>query len=46
MTNTVPVDAYRGAGRPEASYMLETMVELGRPVSSGMDPDRAAPQAT
>ena len=28
MTNTVPVDAYRGAGRPEASYMLETLVEL------------------
>lgn len=27
-TNTVPVDAYRGAGRPEASYMLETMVDL------------------
>ena len=22
-TNTVPVDAYRGAGRPEASYLLE-----------------------
>ncbi len=28
MTNTVPVDAYRGAGRPEASYMLETLVDL------------------
>ena len=23
-TNTVPVDAYRGAGRPEASFLLET----------------------
>jgi carbon-monoxide dehydrogenase large subunit len=28
LTNTVPVDAYRGAGRPEASYLLETMVDL------------------
>ncbi|MCV6592640.1 MAG: xanthine dehydrogenase family protein molybdopterin-binding subunit [Silicimonas sp.] len=26
-TNTVPVDAYRGAGRPEASYVVERMVE-------------------
>ena len=26
-TNTVPVDAYRGAGRPEASYVLERMVD-------------------
>ncbi len=25
-TNTVPVDAYRGAGRPEASYMLERII--------------------
>ncbi len=25
-TNTVPVDAYRGAGRPEASYLLERIV--------------------
>ncbi|MFP3883163.1 MAG: xanthine dehydrogenase family protein molybdopterin-binding subunit [Actinomycetota bacterium] len=28
MTNTVPVDAYRGAGRPEASYLLESIVDL------------------
>jgi carbon-monoxide dehydrogenase large subunit len=28
MTNTVPVDAYRGAGRPEASYMLERLVDV------------------
>jgi carbon-monoxide dehydrogenase large subunit len=28
MTNTVPVDAYRGAGRPEASYLVETLVDL------------------
>src|SRR5476649_1032204 len=26
-TNTVPVDAYRGAGRPEATYVLERIVE-------------------
>jgi carbon-monoxide dehydrogenase large subunit len=26
-TNTVPVDAYRGAGRPEASYVVERLVE-------------------
>lgn len=27
LTNTVPVDAYRGAGRPEASYLVERMVD-------------------
>jgi len=26
-TNTVPVDAYRGAGRPEAAYVVERLVE-------------------
>ena len=26
-TNTVPVDAYRGAGRPEACYVVERLVE-------------------
>jgi carbon-monoxide dehydrogenase large subunit len=26
-TNTVPVCAYRGAGRPEASYMIERLVD-------------------
>ena len=26
-TNTVPVDAYRGAGRPEATFLLERLVE-------------------
>ena len=36
-TNTTPVDAYRGAGRPEAAYLIERMVDLvaGR---LGMDP--------
>jgi len=28
MTNTVPVDAYRGAGRPEASYLLERLIDI------------------
>ncbi len=27
-TNTVPVDAYRGAGRPEATYMIERVMEV------------------
>ena len=27
VTNTAPVDAYRGAGRPEATYLLERIVE-------------------
>ena len=26
-TNTTPVDAYRGAGRPEASFLLERLME-------------------
>jgi carbon-monoxide dehydrogenase large subunit len=26
-TNTVPVDAYRGAGRPEATYVIERIVD-------------------
>jgi carbon-monoxide dehydrogenase large subunit len=28
MTNTSPVDAYRGAGRPEASYLLERIIDI------------------
>ena len=27
-TNTVPVDAYRGAGRPEATFLLERLVDV------------------
>lgn len=27
-TNTVPVDAYRGAGRPEAAFVVERLVDL------------------
>jgi len=28
-TNTVPVDAYRGAGRPEATFVVERLMEVG-----------------
>src|SRR5215207_9953051 len=28
LTTTVPVDAYRGAGRPEAAYLVERLVDL------------------
>jgi aerobic carbon-monoxide dehydrogenase large subunit len=28
-TNTTPVDAYRGAGRPEATFVVERLVEVG-----------------
>ncbi|MGH7105217.1 MAG: xanthine dehydrogenase family protein molybdopterin-binding subunit, partial [Acetobacteraceae bacterium] len=27
-TNTVPVDAYRGAGRPESNYLLERLIDF------------------
>ena len=27
-TNTLPVDAYRGAGRPEATFLLERLVDV------------------
>jgi carbon-monoxide dehydrogenase large subunit len=36
-TNTTPVDAYRGAGRPEATFMVERMVDLVAH-EIGMDP--------
>lgn len=36
-TNTTPVDAYRGAGRPEATFVVERCVELGAR-EMGMDP--------
>jgi len=28
LTNTVPVDAYRGAGRPEAIYLVERIIDV------------------
>ncbi len=27
-TNTVPIDAYRGAGKPEANYIIERLIDL------------------
>lgn len=36
-TNTAPVDAYRGAGRPEATYLIERMMDLVA-ARAGLDP--------
>jgi carbon-monoxide dehydrogenase large subunit len=37
-TNTAPVDAYRGAGRPEATYLIERLVSrAGWEMSLGQD---------
>jgi carbon-monoxide dehydrogenase large subunit len=36
-TNTTPVDAYRGAGRPEAGYVVERLVDAAAR-DIGMDP--------
>ncbi len=36
-TNTVPTDAYRGAGRPEVTYLMERLVETAAR-ELGMDP--------
>ncbi|WP_298294149.1 xanthine dehydrogenase family protein molybdopterin-binding subunit [uncultured Litoreibacter sp.] len=36
-TNTVPVDAYRGAGRPEATFQLERVVDKAAR-EMGLDP--------
>jgi carbon-monoxide dehydrogenase large subunit len=36
-TNTAPVDAYRGAGRPEATYVIERIVETAAR-ELGLDP--------
>ncbi|MBT8208871.1 MAG: molybdopterin-dependent oxidoreductase [Acidimicrobiia bacterium] len=38
-TNTTPVDAYRGAGRPEATFMVERLVDL---VAKKLDMDPVA----
>jgi carbon-monoxide dehydrogenase large subunit len=37
-TNTVPVDAYRGAGRPEAAYLIERLVDKAA-LELGLEPD-------
>lgn len=39
LTNTVPVDAYRGAGKPEANYIVERAIEAAARV---LDRDPAA----
>ncbi|MFD2262472.1 xanthine dehydrogenase family protein molybdopterin-binding subunit [Lacibacterium aquatile] len=36
-TNTVPVDAYRGAGRPEAAYVIERLMDEAA-VQIGLSP--------
>ncbi len=36
-TNCVPVDAYRGAGRPEAAYLMERIVDVAA-AEMGFDP--------
>jgi carbon-monoxide dehydrogenase large subunit len=36
-TNTAPVDAYRGAGRPEATFVIERLVEVAAR-ETGRDP--------
>ncbi len=36
-TNTAPVDAYRGAGRPEATYSLERVIDMAAR-ELGIDP--------
>jgi len=36
-TNTVPVDAYRGAGRPEATYSIERVIDIAAR-ELGIDP--------
>lgn len=36
MTNTVPVDAYRGAGRPEATYLIERLLDRAA-IETGID---------
>jgi aerobic carbon-monoxide dehydrogenase large subunit len=37
-TNTSPVDAYRGAGRPEAAYVIERLVDTAAR-EAGLPPD-------
>ncbi|MGF7161752.1 carbon-monoxide dehydrogenase large subunit [Rhodoligotrophos appendicifer] len=37
-TNTVPVDAYRGAGRPEAAYVIERTMDIAA-AELGLAPD-------
>jgi carbon-monoxide dehydrogenase large subunit len=36
-TNTAPIDAYRGAGKPEANYLIERLIEKAA-AQCGFDP--------
>ena len=36
-TNTVPIEAYRGAGLPEATYVMERLMDMGA-AAVGLDP--------
>jgi aerobic carbon-monoxide dehydrogenase large subunit len=36
-TNTVPIDAYRGAGKPEANYLIERLIDKAAR-ETGFDP--------
>jgi len=36
-TNTVPIDAYRGAGKPEANYIIERLIDVAAR-ELGIDP--------
>ena len=44
LTNTVPVDAYRGAGRPEGIYLVERIVDAAAR-ELGLAPDGRPPGA-
>ncbi len=37
-TNTVPIDAYRGAGKPEANYLIERLIDVAAR-RIGVDPE-------
>lgn len=42
LTNTTPIDAYRGAGRPEAAYLIERLVDaIARETGKSPDTVRA-----
>ena len=41
-TNTAPVDAYRGAGRPEATFVVERLVEVAAREPAAIRPNSAA----
>ena len=41
LTNTAPVGAYRGAGRPEAIYIIERLMDAARAARSSTRPSCA-----